>query len=120
MGDDDISCLFSWCDDPHVAHDVAVEALTNAARSSNSATAEQIFRLYYRRFASEALPPPICTAAIRRHTNSRPLLVVLAASEIIKHLQDGSAQIRCSDTSIALLEWCDQGAKQGINFRLKR
>ena len=80
-----------------------------------SFVAEQILTQYYLSGYDLALD----TASLRRRCRDRGTLVVLGATEIIKNLQTGTSQSKMMDAASSLEEWCKDGAKKGMTFRLQ-
>ncbi|GMH87205.1 hypothetical protein TrST_g6238 [Triparma strigata] len=100
---------------PEKARSIAIEALLSSVRASNSRAAEQILTQYYLSGYDLALD----TASLRRRCRDRGTLVVLGATEIIKNLQTGTSQSKMMDAASSLEEWCKDGAKKGMSFRLQ-
>lgn len=62
-------------------------------------------------------PPPLDTDRLRSATNSDGLLAVLGAAQILKAMQDGSAQRRTEESIASVEEWVDCG-EHSMAFRI--
>lgn len=62
-------------------------------------------------------PPPLDTSRLRSATNSDGLLAVLGAAQVLRAMQDGSAQRRVQEAVDAITEWVKYG-EHSLAFRI--
>lgn len=86
-----------------------------AVRASNPKSAEQLLTCYY----ESGFTVPIDTTYLLPHCNGKPILTILSTFEILSNFNTNACQSKMRDCSKSLEEWCLEGARKGVAFRLR-